>query len=112
MPGGRLREAPLYADCPTLDSTLMISPDLPGAELVEQGLRDLARDHESIESLLVAMSAPRLRALGIDVPPHTESPELRLYALLAERYGAAAHARYNALVRRIVSFQHAAACAG
>jgi len=89
----------------------MIAPNLPGADLVETGLRDLATGRESIESFLVSMSAPRLRALGVDVPAPFENAELRLYRLLAEQHGAAAHGRYNALVRRIVSFQRAAACA-
>jgi hypothetical protein len=38
--------------------------------------------------------------------------EQRLYRLLADRHGDAAHARYNALVRRLVSFERAAAAAG
>jgi len=89
----------------------MIAPNLPGADLVETGLRDLATGLESIESLLVSMSAPRLRALGFDVPAPLDSAELRLYRILADQHGLAAHSRYNALVRRIVSFQRAAACA-
>lgn len=86
----------------------MIAKDLPGADLVEQGLRDLASGIHSVEALLVSMSAPRLRALGILVPTTLPGPELALYRLLAGQHGAAAHARYNALVRRIVSFQRAA----
>jgi hypothetical protein len=84
---------------------------LPGAELVEAGLADLRTGIETDESLLVSMAAPRLRALGFDVPAPLADAELRLYRRLAERHGAAAHARYNALVRRLVSFQRAAACA-
>ena len=89
----------------------MINPALPGAELIEQGLRDLARGVETAESLLVSLSAPRLRALGMDVPSPFADAELRLYRLLAAQSGAGAHARYNALIRRVVSFQRAAACA-
>ena len=88
----------------------MIQPALPGADLVEQGLRDLERGTESAESLLVSIAAPRLRALGLVVPAPWTDPELRLYRLLAARYGTGAHARYNALVRRVVSFQRARAC--
>lgn len=84
---------------------------LPGAELVEQGIRDLAAGAETAESLLVSMGAPRLRAIGIAVPDAFADAELRLYRLLAARHGDGAHARYNALVRRLVSFQRAAACA-
>ena len=84
---------------------------LPGAELIEAGLTDLRTGTETDESLLVSMAAPRLRALGFDVPPPLADAELRLYRRLAARHGAADHARYNALVRRLVSFQRAAACA-
>jgi hypothetical protein len=86
-------------------------PDaLPGAELVERGLRDLDERAETVESLLVSLGAPRLRTLGFVVPEPWADPELRLYRLLAERHGAGAHARYNALLRRLVSFQRAGAC--
>ena len=85
--------------------------DLPGADLIEQGLRDLERGAETIESLLVSMGAPRLKALGLVVAAPIADAELRLYRRLAEEHGAAAHSRYNALVRRIVSYQRAAACA-
>lgn len=85
--------------------------DLPGADLVERGLHDLRAGVESVESLLVSMAAPRLRTLGFDVPTPLVDAELRLYRRLAVDYGAGAHSRYNALVRRIVSFQRAAACA-
>ena len=83
---------------------------LPGVELIEAGLVDLRGGIESDESLLVSMAAPRLRTLGFDVPPALPDAELRLYRRLAERHGSAAHARYNSLVRRLVSFQRAAAC--
>jgi hypothetical protein len=84
---------------------------LPGAELVERGLHDLGRGDETIESLLVSLAAPGLRTLGLGVPRPFAEPELRLYRLLTAHHGDAAHARYNALVRRMVSFQHAGACA-
>lgn len=84
---------------------------LPGAELVEQGLRDLDERAETVEALLVSLGAPALRALGLVVHDPWISPELRLYRLLAEQYGDGAHARYNALLRRLVSFQRASACA-
>jgi hypothetical protein len=84
---------------------------LPGADLIEQGIRDLAAGAETAEAFLVSMSAPRLQAIGVTMPTPFGDPELRLYRLLAAQYGAGAHARYNALVRRLVSFQRAAACA-
>jgi hypothetical protein len=89
----------------------MTSTSLPGAELIEQGLTDLASGSETVESLLVSIAAPRLRTLGYAVPTLFAHPELRLYRLLETQFGAAAHGRYNALVRRVVSFQRAAACA-
>ena len=84
---------------------------LPGADLVEKGLRDLERGEETIASLLVSMSAPRLSGLGLAVTAPFPDAELRLYRHLAALHGAAAHSKYNSLVRRIVSYQRAAACA-
>jgi hypothetical protein len=81
---------------------------LPGAELVEKGLADLAEGAETIESLLVSVGAPRLRELGFDLRSPFDDPEERLYLQLAENDPADAHARYNALVRRLVSFERAA----
>ena len=89
----------------------MSTTTLPGSELIGQGLHDIAEGAETVESLLVAIAAPRLRTLGYSVPASPEQPELRLYALLAAQYGDGAHNRYNALIRRLVSFQRAAACA-
>jgi hypothetical protein len=81
---------------------------LPGHELVSEGLRDLADGRESESSLLVAMAAPRLRALGFEVPEGGgERPSHRLYELLSET-DRGAHSRYNALVARVVSFARAA----
>jgi hypothetical protein len=83
--------------------------ELPGEELVEQGLRDLERGIESREALLVSIGAPRLRRLGLELPRTFDSPEHRLYELLRGEHGDAAHGRYNALVRRLVSYERAAA---
>ena len=82
--------------------------DLPGADLVREGLDDLRNGRETVPALLVAIGAPRLRRLGIAVPETAEDPEYRLYALLARTEGDAAHTRYNALIRRLVSFEGAA----
>ena len=84
--------------------------DLPGGDLIETGLGDLGRELETIPALLVSIGAPRLRRLGYDIPDLIADPELRLYALLARDGAAAAHSRYNALVRRLVSFERAAEC--
>ena len=88
-----------------------ITPVLPGAELIEQGIADLARGAVTIESLLVSIGAPRLRALHWDLPATLPNAEQRLYAMLYASHEDGAHSRYNALVRRLVSFQRAAACA-
>ena len=83
---------------------------LPGADLVEEGLVDLARGVESVASLLVAIGAPRLRQLGVAVPSTPDHPEHRLYNLLSREDANSAHARYNALIRRLVSYEHARTC--
>ena len=81
---------------------------LPGHELVRVGLEDLAAGRETEAALVVAMAAPRLRALGMEVPAGGgSSPSHRLYALLTQS-GDGAHGRYNALVGRIASFARAA----
>lgn len=85
--------------------------DLPGRELVEAGVQDLRRGEETVEALLVSIGASRLRAVGIDVPLPLATAEIRLYDMLRREHGDDAHGRYNALVRRLVSFERAAECA-
>jgi hypothetical protein len=41
-----------------------------------------------------------------------DHPERRLYDLLARDDADSAHSRYNALLRRLVSFEDAAECVG
>jgi hypothetical protein len=83
---------------------------LPGGDLIAKGLADLAARRESIEALLAAIGAPRLRRLGFSIPDVADA-EHKLYALLAEDDSDSAHSRYNALIRRLVSFERAAECA-
>ncbi|HEV7503411.1 MAG TPA: hypothetical protein VGS07_00695 [Thermoanaerobaculia bacterium] len=84
---------------------------LPGGDLVQEGIADLARGVESTSSLLVSIGAYRLRRVGLPIPETViDSPELRLYEKLAESDSDSAHSRYNALVRRLVSFENAAEC--
>lgn len=93
----------------------VMTPDhlgLPGSEIVDEGLRDLAEGRPTVAALVVSIGAPRLRLLGIDVPSPLADPEHRLYLLLADDDPDAAHGRFNALVRRLVSFERALACAG
>jgi hypothetical protein len=85
--------------------------DLPGSELVSKGIRDLGRGIESAEALLVSIGAPRLTRLGIELPSPFPMAERRLYELLSKEDPDAAHSRYNALVRRLVSYERAAECA-
>ena len=89
-----------------------MSPELPGSDLVEAGLSDLAEGLCSVPALLVSIGAPRLRQLGFEVPEPIEDAEHALYRLLATEDADSAHGRYNALVGRLVSFERAAACAG
>jgi hypothetical protein len=84
---------------------------LPGADLIQRGIADLDAGRESAEALLVSIGAPRLRSAGIRLSTPVASPEHKLYALLAAEKGDAAHSAYNALIRRLVSFERAAACA-
>jgi len=85
--------------------------ELPGADLVQAGLADLEAGVESDEALLVSIGAPRLQALGLEVPSPVPAPEKRLYGRLSGDDPDSAHGRYNALLRRLVSFERAAECA-
>lgn len=82
---------------------------LPGGDLVVKGLEDLSSGRESLASLLVSIGAPRLSLLGLEVSPPFDDPETRLYRLLWADGPDAAHGRYNALVRTLVSFERALA---
>jgi len=82
---------------------------LPGQDLVEEGLADLAQNRITDCSLLVLIAAPRLRCLGFQIAERValEPYEHQLYASLEERLGTGAHSHYNGLIRRIVSFARA-----
>ena len=93
----------------------MLSPeewsDLPGADLVRQGFDDLATGEVTAASLLVSIGAPKLRTVLGELPhPTLPNPEHRLYQLLAAEDRGSAHSRYNAYIRRLVSFERAAEC--
>ena len=84
---------------------------LPGGDLIEKGLTDLRAGRETVEALLVAIGAPRLRRIGLVLPEGLPAnPEHRLYHFLAQDDSDSAHSRYNALVRRLVSYERAAEC--
>jgi hypothetical protein len=82
---------------------------LPGEELVEQDLADLAAGQMTDLSFLVLIAAPRLRRLGMHIPEQRfpRPYEHQLYARLDQRLGTAAHSYYNSLLRRIVSYARA-----
>lgn len=81
----------------------------PGEEIIKQGIEDLSSGKETIPSLLVSIGAPRLRRSGLLVPfPAIAAPEHRLYELLRSQDPDAAHSKYNALIRRLVSYERAA----
>lgn len=83
---------------------------LPGGEIIDTGLADLAAGKESIESLLVSVAAPRLRREGVPLPRDVlRDADIRLYRLLEQTHGDLAHARYLAYLRQAVSFADACA---
>lgn len=87
-----------------------IPPDLPGADLVASGIEALGRGEVTIEALLVSVGEPRLRAAGLQIPrtpPLEHSPEISLYLAIGKDHPEDAHSRYNALIRRLVSFERA-----
>ena len=84
---------------------------LPANDLVSTGIVDLQNDLETIPALLVAIGAPKLRKLGLTLPTTLPpNPEHRLYDLLSRSGSDTAHSRYNALIRKLVSFQRAMEC--
>jgi hypothetical protein len=80
---------------------------LPGGEVVDAGLADLAAERVTPESLAVSIAAPRLRREGVPVGPALEDPERQLFNFLQDTAGDLAHARYNAWLRQMVSFADA-----
>ena len=84
--------------------------DLPAADLIREGLADLAGCRESVASYLVQIGSPKMRRCGIEVRVSDEdalAADHRLYALLGREHGNDAHRRYNALLRELVSFERA-----
>lgn len=80
---------------------------LPGGELIDSGLADLASGRTTVQSLAVSLAAPRLRREGVPVGAILDDPERRLFELLCRTEGELAHARYNAYLRQLVSFADA-----
>ena len=83
---------------------------LPGGEILEDGLRDLADGRKSRATLLLMIAGPRLRGHGFAIPtppPGSRSCEEILYLDLCEEHGRDAYPRYNALIQRLVSLENA-----
>jgi hypothetical protein len=81
---------------------------LPGETLVRKGIADLVKGDETTESLLALIGAPRLRSLGINIPEQSNpDADYRLYDRLRQIHGIDAHARYNSLIRELISFERA-----
>lgn len=84
----------------------------PGVEIIREGIEDLRRGETTVFALLVSIGAPRLREIGLPIPRRViRSPEIKLYLHLAQSDPDGAHSKYNALIRRLVSFERAAECA-
>jgi hypothetical protein len=84
---------------------------MPGGDRVRKGIEDLGRGAVSVEALLVSIGAARIDRAGVPVPAPLPDPEHRLYLHLAQVHGDDAHSRYNALIRKLVSFERALECA-
>jgi len=81
---------------------------LPAAARIIEGLRDHLENRHSIPACLVRIARPRLARAGLinPSPVHDTGAELDLYQLLSQD-GQPAHSRYNAIMRELVSFEHA-----
>ena len=81
---------------------------LPGAERILEGLRDYQENRLTMAACLVRMARRRLGKAGLmEVsPPCDDGAELDLYHLLSHE-GNHVHSRYNALIRELISFEHA-----
>jgi hypothetical protein len=77
---------------------------------VGPGIEDLFRGRESALALLVSIGATRLRTAGLELPPPIPDADHKLFLLLARESGDDAHAQYNALLRKLVSFERALEC--
>ena len=89
-------------------NSMELLADLPGAQRIQQGLQDYHENRHTMSACLVRMARLRLVRAGLMEPslPHDIDAELDLYRLLSHE-GNQAHSRYNALVRELISFEHA-----
>lgn len=80
---------------------------LPGAKSIVKGLHDIEVGKLSVDSLLIAIAASRLRELGVSIHGEGDlpaSPELLLYEELLRANVSDAYYEYNARLRRLDSF--------
>ena len=83
---------------------------LPGAELILQGIADAQMGKLTVFTCLLGIAMPTLEQGGVITGDWDitlcQDPELTMYRLLRAEAGDA-YSRYNALLRRLVSFQQA-----
>ena len=88
----------------------LLIAELPGADLVAEGLKDALAGRVTPNACLVFIAGPRLRGAGLldmaAVPARIADAELKLYDLLCQQPGDA-YGTYNSLLRRLVSFERA-----
>lgn len=80
--------------------------DLPASELIRAGVRDLLDSRVTIPALVVSIARGQLVGKGVlpdSAPVISAEPERALYQLLRAQDGDP-YARYNALIRELVSF--------
>lgn len=86
---------------------------LPGWEIVDAGLHDIANGRlTSINALVVAEARPKLRSLGVPVPSVSgkiSNGRILLYKKMGKLHGAMGYVRFCALLKRVDSFNNALA---
>lgn len=81
----------------------------PGGEIIAEGLADVAVGRVTPAACAVWIAEPRLRRAGLlasSLATPIIDPELTLYRLLS-RASEDGYSRYNAILRRLVRFEHA-----
>ncbi len=85
--------------------------NLPGAELIDRGLKDLEKSLITISSLLICIGKPRLENAGLKIPKinfnFSKDAELMLYELIVKEGHPDPYSYYNSLLRRLISFEQA-----
>ena len=79
---------------------------LPGAEIVEKGLKDTEKKELSIYSLLLQSAITRLAGVQVVIEKFQllEPASILLFRKLKEQEGKGAHSKFNALNRELLSF--------